>query len=86
MEVSGQLQAPATLPPEKEPLGGPQSRLDAVAKKKISFSCQESNPAHPARSPITTLTELSRLPYCHNIELKARTYLFIYLFIYLFFH
>jgi hypothetical protein len=40
MEVSGQLHAPAALPPEKEPsvfidkrLGGPRAGLDAVAKR-----------------------------------------------------
>jgi hypothetical protein len=42
MEVSGQLHAPATLPPkERAPshpldkrLGGPQNGLDAMARKK----------------------------------------------------
>jgi hypothetical protein len=40
---------------------GPRVDLDAVAKRKIPCLCQESNPGSPARSVITTLTELSRL-------------------------
>jgi hypothetical protein len=44
MEVSGQLHAPAALPPEKEPLermlGGPQSQSGrCVEKRKISCPC-----------------------------------------------
>jgi hypothetical protein len=53
MEVSGQLHAPATLPPEKEPpdtqwIGGwvgPRAVLDAVFKRKIPSPRRESNPS-----------------------------------------
>jgi hypothetical protein len=63
MEVSGQLHAPAALPPGKEPpvpiekggWVGPRVGLDAV-KRKI-LHCRESNPGRPARSP-----SLYRLP------------------------
>jgi hypothetical protein len=55
MEVSGQLHDPNALSPNKEPqhplnmrLGEPQSRLDALEKKKMSCTCLESNPGHPA--------------------------------------
>jgi hypothetical protein len=54
MEVSGQLNAPATLPPRKDPrytldswIGGwvgPRAGLDMVVKRKILSPCQESNP------------------------------------------
>jgi hypothetical protein len=62
MEVSGQLHAPATIIPRKEPpasihwiggLVGPRAGLDATEKRRISCPCQESNPGRPARS--TTL-------------------------------
>jgi hypothetical protein len=51
MEVSGQLHAPVHLPPGKIPwypldrrLVAPQSRLDAVVKRKIPSPLRESNP------------------------------------------
>jgi hypothetical protein len=40
---------------------GPRASLDAVAKRKIPYSYQESNPSHPARNLFTMLTELPRL-------------------------
>jgi len=43
-------------------LGGPQTSLNAVAKNKYPCPYREQNPGRPARSPVTTLTELSRLP------------------------
>jgi hypothetical protein len=50
MEVSGQLHAPAALPPEKEPwhpldrrLGGPQNRSGRGGEEKNSQPRQESN-------------------------------------------
>jgi hypothetical protein len=55
---SGQLHAPAALPPGKQPpprypldrrLGGNQSRLDAVERRKISCPCRELNHGLPAR-------------------------------------
>jgi hypothetical protein len=71
MEVSSQRHVPAALPPGKEPLGtqsigewmGPRAALDAVGKSEISFSCQESNPDHPTRSP-----SLYRLSYPDSSE------------------
>jgi hypothetical protein len=45
LEVSGQLHAPAALPPEKEP-------LDVVVKRKIPNPCQESNPRTLIIQPI----------------------------------
>jgi hypothetical protein len=57
MEVSGQLHAPAALPPRKEPqypldrkLGGPQSRPGRDGEEKISCLFRESNPGRPASS------------------------------------
>jgi hypothetical protein len=55
MEVSGQLHAPATLPPgERAPgtywLGGwvgPRAVLDTVVKRKIPSPRRESNPRTP---------------------------------------
>jgi hypothetical protein len=55
MDVSGQLHAPATLPPGKALLGthwiggwvGPRAVLDAVVKRKIPSHRQESNPRTP---------------------------------------
>jgi hypothetical protein len=52
MEVSGQLYAPAALPPGKDPPGthwkggwvGPRAVLDAVVKRKIPSPHRESNP------------------------------------------
>jgi hypothetical protein len=40
---------------------GPRAFLDAVVKRKIPSPCRESNRSRPARSPLTILTELSRL-------------------------
>jgi hypothetical protein len=59
MEVSGQLHAPAALPPgEKAPsiywIGGwvgPKAVLDAVVKRKIPSPCRESNPRTPIVQP-----------------------------------
>jgi hypothetical protein len=60
MEVSGQLNAPAALPPGKEPLGthliggwvGPRAVLDAVEKRKIQSSRQQSNPRTQIFQPV----------------------------------
>jgi hypothetical protein len=35
--------------------------LDAVARRNYPSPCRESKPSRQARSPVTTLTELSRL-------------------------
>jgi hypothetical protein len=61
MEVSGQLHAPAVLPPGKEPLvpigqdaggGGGRAVLDAVVKRKIPSPRRESNPRTPNVQPV----------------------------------
>jgi hypothetical protein len=69
MEVSGQFHAPAALPLGKilwyslvRWLGGTQSRSESGGEKKKPNSRRESNPGRPARSLVTVLTELSRLP------------------------
>jgi hypothetical protein len=61
MEVSGQLHAPAALPPGKEPqfpldrrLGGPKSRSGRGGEEKNSQpqpGIEPKNPDRPARSP-----------------------------------
>jgi len=35
---------------------GPRADLDAVVKRKIFCTCQESNPGRPARSLVTIST------------------------------
>jgi hypothetical protein len=55
MEVSGQLHAPAALPPV--PIGagdwvGPRAGLDAVAKRKFLGPCREPNPGRSARNQV----------------------------------
>jgi hypothetical protein len=59
MEMSGQLHAPAALPSGKEPLThwigdsvGPKAILDAVVKRKIPSTRQESNPRTPIAQPV----------------------------------
>jgi hypothetical protein len=60
MEVSGQLHAPAALPPGKEPLVqhwtggwmGPRAVVDAVVKRKIPSPRRESNPRTPIVQPV----------------------------------
>jgi hypothetical protein len=60
MEVSGQLHAPAALPPGKEPLVpiwiggwvGPRAVPDAVVKRKIPSPCREPNPRTPIIQPV----------------------------------
>jgi hypothetical protein len=70
MEVSGQLHAPAALPPGKSPwypldrsLGGPQSRSGRGGFRKIPSTRWESNPDRPARSPA-----LYRLSYHDSLQ------------------
>jgi len=60
MEVSGQLNAPAALLPEKEPrypldrrLGGPRVGLDAVVKRKIPSPCNVPESRRPYFTPYT---------------------------------
>jgi hypothetical protein len=58
--VSGQLHAPAALPPGKEPLVpiwvggwvGPRAVLDAVVKRKIPSPRRESNSITPIVQPV----------------------------------
>jgi hypothetical protein len=56
MEVSGQIHAPAALPPGKEPwIGGwvsPRAVMDAVVKRKIPSPRRESNPRTPIFQPV----------------------------------
>jgi len=40
---------------------GPRAGLDAVGKRKSSYSCRQSNPGRPDRSSVTILTELPSL-------------------------
>jgi len=42
---------------------GPTAGLDAVAKTNDTWPCRELSPCRPARSLVTTLTELSRSIY-----------------------
>jgi hypothetical protein len=60
MVVSGQLHAPATLPPRERGPGthwigvwvGPRAVLDAVVKRKIHSPRRESNPRTPIVQPV----------------------------------
>jgi hypothetical protein len=60
MAVSGQLHAPAALPPrERAPVThwignwvGPRAVLDAVVKRKIPSSRREWNPRTPIVQPV----------------------------------
>jgi hypothetical protein len=60
MEVSGQLHAPAALPPGERAPGtlwvegwvGPGAILDAVVKRKITSPHRESNPRTPIVQPV----------------------------------
>jgi hypothetical protein len=60
MEVSGQLHAPAALPPRERAPGAhcigswvrPRAVLDAVMKRKIPNSRRESNPRTPIVQPV----------------------------------
>jgi hypothetical protein len=57
MEMSGQLQAPAALPPGTHWIGdwvGPRAVLDAVVKRKISSPRRESNPRTPIIQPVAS--------------------------------
>jgi hypothetical protein len=76
MEVSGQLHAPATLPPGKSPwypldrrLGGPQSRSGFGGEEKNSQPLPGLEPPIIQRVAQRYTTELSRLPnmYVWNI-------------------
>jgi hypothetical protein len=46
---------------------GPGASLDVVAKRRTSYTCQESNPGCPACSLVTILTEL--IPWASVLEL-----------------
>jgi hypothetical protein len=55
MEMSGQLYAPAALPPRIEPVVSiwcPRAVLDAVVKRKIPSPRRESNPTTPIVQPV----------------------------------
>jgi hypothetical protein len=61
MDVSGQLHAPAALPPRERAPGthwiggwvGPRAILDAVVKRKIPSPRRESNLRTPIVQPVT---------------------------------
>jgi hypothetical protein len=70
---SGQLHAPAILPPQNSPrylldrtLGGTPDRLDVAGKRKISCHCRELNPGRPARN-----SQLCRLSYLGFINYNS---------------
>jgi hypothetical protein len=75
MEVSGQLHAPAALPPRERTPGthsiggwmGLRAGLDTVVKRKIPSPRQESNPRTPIVRPVAQrYTNMASL----NINLK----------------
>jgi hypothetical protein len=58
------LLAPIDLAPGKEPrrrMGGPENRYGPAGEEKNPCPCRETNPDRPARSLVTTLTEIYRL-------------------------
>jgi hypothetical protein len=69
MEVSGQLDAPASLPPGRNPprhFGmegwvGHRAGLDAVMEREISTPCRESNPRTPTVQPVHRESDLGSL-------------------------
>jgi hypothetical protein len=52
MEVSGQLHAPAALPPGKRFPVPTVLGLDVVEKRKVSYPCRESNPDYSTIQPV----------------------------------
>jgi len=56
MEVSGQLHAPAVLPPGTAGRLGPRITLDEVAKRKRPLPCRKSESIRAACSLVTILT------------------------------
>ena len=61
MEVSGVFDALAALPPEKNPRYPPGEAGWTPEQTWTVCLCRESRPDRPARSLVTTLTELSQL-------------------------
>ena len=66
MQVSGQLEAPADLHPEKPPVSieqdtwiGPRVALDVSVKSKSLSPTENRTPERPALSLLTTPTALS---------------------------
>jgi hypothetical protein len=84
MEVSGQLHAPAALPPGKEPpvpfgIGGwvgPRTVLNAVVKRKIPSPRRESNPRTPIVQPVAQrYTDWAiTAPFTRYLVSSARTF------------
>jgi len=71
MEVSGQLHAPAALPPGKNPRYSLKEETRSVSqpvwarikeKKSLSLPYQELNPGRPTQSLVIKLTELTQSP------------------------
>jgi hypothetical protein len=55
VDVSGQLDAPAALPPEKEPRYSLDRKLGG---DENPFPCRESNPGRAARSSVTIVAKI----------------------------
>jgi len=76
LEVSGQFHALATLPPEKSPsnhwLGGwvgSRAGLDVLGRRKIFWSCRESNPIPKYTVYDLILAWVSSLCFHYNVVL-----------------
>jgi hypothetical protein len=82
MEVSGQLHAPAALPPGKSPgthwiagWMGPRAVLNAVVKRKIPSSHRESNRRTPIVHPVAQrYTDWTITALGHHSEPVLYTY------------
>jgi hypothetical protein len=89
MEVSGQLHAPAALPPGKSPrrlcdrsLGGPQNRFDEIVRRKMLplLRLQLRFLGYPVRSQ-----SLYQLRYPgSNVNGSASKYLFLIVYFWIF--
>jgi hypothetical protein len=86
MEVSGQLQALAALPPGKEPLvptgyeaGWAPESVWTLWNKEISYPCRESHPDSLAAQAVAIPTELSWLQQrVRKIKIRTREGVFKY--------
>jgi hypothetical protein len=79
MKVSGELQAPAALSPEKRvPLNhwilvggwvGPRSSLDVLEERKVSFPRRDPNSGSPPHNLVPILKEVFWIIYFLSIAL-----------------
>jgi hypothetical protein len=82
MEVSGQLHAPAALPPGKEPMVpiggwvGTRAGLDAVVKRKSPSFCQGStlNIFNPSTWTLSSTTYAKNLPSAYSSYPKEKDF------------